>query len=102
VKSENCKVHGKLVRNAGTLAQNQDSSRIGSSQRVGDGRSRPDESAAMCGTVYEQSGLVEEAGVVAEWRRRDENTLRCVDGWWVVVVVLLGVAAVVGFLGENA
>jgi hypothetical protein len=56
----------------------------------------------MCGTVYEQSGLVEEAGVVAEWRRRDENTLRCVDGWWVVVVVLLGVAAVVGFLGENA
>jgi hypothetical protein len=102
VKSENCRVHSKLVRNAETLAQNQDTSRIGTSQGAVGETSRFDESAALCGTVYEQSRLVEEAGVAAEWRRRDENTLRCVDGWWVIVVVLLDLAAVVGFLVENA
>jgi hypothetical protein len=106
VKSKNCRVHRRPFREASAVTQHQDSSRIDTSQSAKHGfvdkKLRPDESTALCGTVYEQADLAEEAGVAAEWRRRDENTLRCIDGWWVIVVVLLGLAALVGFLVENA
>jgi hypothetical protein len=106
VKSKNCRVHGGSFREASALTRHQNNSRIDTSQSAKhgfvDARFWPDESTALCGTVYEQADLAEEVGVAAEWRRRDENTLRCIDGWWVIVVVLLGLAALVGFLVENA
>lgn len=60
------------------------------------------ESFGPCGTVFDQSDLAEQAGVAAEIRRRDENTLICVDGWWVIVIFLLGLAALIAFLVEKA
>jgi hypothetical protein len=73
VKSKNCRVHERLLREASALTQHQNSSRIDTSQSAKhefvDERFRPDESTALCGTVYEQADLAEEAGVACALMR---------------------------------
>lgn len=56
-----------------------------------------DESAGVCGTVYDRSGLAEEAaGQAAERREENWSTMDCCDGMMLLFLVALAIAAVAG------
>jgi hypothetical protein len=57
-----------------------------------------DESPRPCGTVYELSGMAEEAGQAAKIRRRDLSTLVCVEGVMAMFLGVLGIAAIAMFI----
>ena len=99
VLRDRCRAHGTLFRTP--LARLQAGEDLGFSHRD---RSPTrgfmndifdlDDAVSACGTIYDLSGLAEDGGVVAEKRRKDRNTVICLDGMMVLFMCLLGIAAI--------
>lgn len=101
---ERCRIHGEFFKYADTIEQE------GYNVRSGDvsmpasvyQTSGTNSSITLCGTMLDDANILEEAGLAAEIRRRDESSLRCVEGWMGITIFVLGMVAIVTFAVENA
>lgn len=105
IVTERCRVHGKALQYASSITlRNSTPKSTGNmaSPVWRDETSDLGDSETLCGTMLEDVDLVEEAGLAAEKRQRDDNSLICVEGWMGIVILALGVAAIVMFAVDSA
>jgi hypothetical protein len=98
VRRDKCRIHGRLFQQRSAQDQGSEDSEAGQTSTYGfvNGMPEPDESAkGACGTVYDLSGLAEEAGQAAEDKRERDLSPH---NWWEWLMFLfvgtLGVVAV--------
>lgn len=102
---ERCRIHGEALRYASLIISRNSAPKSSSGMATPAWKEEAldlEDSETLCGTMLMDADLVEEAGLAAEMRRRDDDSLICVEGWMGIVIVALGVVAIIMFAMENA
>lgn len=102
---ERCRIHGEALRYASLIISRNSAPNSSSGMATPAWKEEAldlEDSETLCGTMLDDADLVEEAGLAAEMRRRDDDSLICVEGWMGIVIVALGVVAIIIFAMENA
>ena len=96
VRRDRCRVHGRLSKKHASASRREGSAGQDWGHDASTNWFIVDESAGACGTVYDRSGLVEQAGQAVERREKDWNITGCCDGVMFLFLWALAIAVVVG------
>ena len=101
VRRDRCRVHGRLSKKHASASRREGSAGQDWGHDASTNWFIVDESAGACGTVYDRSGLAEQAGQAVERREKDWNITGCCDGVMFLFLWALAIAVVVGVVVKS-
>lgn len=101
VRRDRCRIHGTSSKKHASASQHEESAGQDWGHDASTNWFIVDESAGACGTVYDRSGLAEQAGQAVERREKDWNITGCCDGVMFLFLWALAIAVVVGVVVKS-